>query len=333
MELLVSAKTVRAAIFAASVRTGRPTEELARLVRVSMALLADPDARLSHRRVVRVWDVLARASGDSALGLYAAQLIDSATTDRLEPLLSNTSTLGDAMQTFLRYQHLYHTGNASRSDVTLDAWIVTFALRPEAEMSPCLTDFVLGNWVRRMRRAVGRDVPIHETRLRRPRPTEIEPYLAAFGSRVWFDAGEDSLRLAPEAAAFSVVGANPALRPILEKQANADLEALKPESAFLRDARTTLESLLFDGEADVDGLARGLATSPRTLQRRLAECETSFQALLDDVRRELALRHLARGRSVTDTAFLLGFSELSAFSRAFRRWTGRTPRTYTRARE
>lgn len=76
---------------------------------------------------------------------------------------------------------------------------------------------------------------------------------------------------------------------------------------------------------------RGLmGTSARTLPRGLTEHETSFQSLLAEVQRDLALRHLAQGNSVTDTAFLLGFSEVSAFSRAFRRWTGRAPRAYVR---
>ncbi len=319
---------VRAAIFAAAVRTGRPAEDLASQMRVSRSALRNPDARVSHARVAQVWAALALESADPALGLYAAQLVDTAATDRLEPLLAQAPTLREAFQTVLRYQRLYHTGGASRSDVDSEAWVVTFALHSDAEPSPCLSDFVLGNWVRRMRRAVRHDFAIRETRLRRARPAQISPYLDFFGPKVQFDAREDTLRLAPELATLPIVGANPTLRLILERQTNVELELIEPGSAFLLDVRAALESILVEGPADVDELARRLATSPRTLQRRLAGCETSFQALLDDVRRELALSHLARGRSVTDTAFLLGFSELSAFSRAFRRWTGRPPRSY-----
>jgi AraC-like DNA-binding protein len=327
---MVTAKTVRAAILAASVRTGRPPEDLARLARVPMSLVADPDGRLAHTRMVRAWDALAREAGDPALGLYASQLVDTAATDRLEPLLANAATLADAVRTFLRYQQLYHTANASRAEVTPDAWILTFALHHDAEPSHFLSEFVLGTWLRRLRRAAGGDLAPRQVRLRRERPANAAPYLEAFGPDVRFGATEDALHLDREASSRPIAGANPALRQILERQANAELNALDPGSTFLLDARTTLESLLASGDSDIDALARGMGTSARTLQRRLSEHETSFQTLLADVRRELALRHLAQGNSVTDTAFLLGFSEISAFSRAFRRWTGRAPRAFAR---
>jgi AraC-like DNA-binding protein len=76
-------------------------------------------------------------------------------------------------------------------------------------------------------------------------------------------------------------------------------------------------------EAD---LAEALHISPRTLQRRLADEGTSFKVLLDEARRELALRLIGERRmSIKETSYLLGFSEPGNFSRAFRRWTGAAP--------
>jgi AraC-like DNA-binding protein len=324
-EISVNVNAVRAAVFAAAVRTSRPPEELAAAVGVPMSALADPDARVSHVRVVRAWATLVRETGDAALGLYAAQLIDAAATDRLEPLLSQSPTLGDAFQTFLRYQQLYHSGAASRADVRGDIWILSFGLHRDAEPCAALTDFVLGNWIRRIRRAVATKLVPRETRFRQPAPNDRAPYVELFGSKLAFGSTGDAIHFDAASARLPIAGANPALRSILENQASAVVRELAPDGAFLRDARNALEALL-DGAIDIDKLARALATSPRTLQRRLAESDTTFQGLLSNVRHELAVKHLASGRSVTDTAFLLGFSELSAFSRAFRRWTGHAPR-------
>ena len=76
-------------------------------------------------------------------------------------------------------------------------------------------------------------------------------------------------------------------------------------------------------------VARALAMSDRNLQRALRDDGTSFQKVLDEVRRDLAISHLANpATSAGQVGFLLGFSEPSAFHRAFRRWTGKTPSAY-----
>ncbi|WP_338089162.1 helix-turn-helix transcriptional regulator [Nannocystis pusilla] len=89
--------------------------------------------------------------------------------------------------------------------------------------------------------------------------------------------------------------------------------------------------MLGDGDALAESVARALGTSERTMQRRLRQAGTSFRDVVDDVRREAALAQLGRrDATVTDIAFMLGFSDLSAFSRAFRRWTGASPSEYRR---
>jgi AraC-like DNA-binding protein len=93
--------------------------------------------------------------------------------------------------------------------------------------------------------------------------------------------------------------------------------------------RAALPDLLRAGEPTLAAAARQLAMSERTLQRRLAAEGTAFQALVDAERRDLALGHLRAGRlAVGEVAFVTGFSERSAFRRAFRRWTGTTPAAY-----
>lgn len=90
--------------------------------------------------------------------------------------------------------------------------------------------------------------------------------------------------------------------------------------------RRTLVPLIREGRTTLAALAEAHHTSVRSLQRRLAEQGTSFQQLLDDTRRHLAEAHLTRDRlDVTEIALLLGYSEQSAFTRAFRHWTGLPP--------
>jgi len=101
-----------------------------------------------------------------------------------------------------------------------------------------------------------------------------------------------------------------------------------PERAgdWLEQVRRTIASSVCDGQPRIGGVARRLGLSVRTLQRRLGERGVAFRAVVEDVRRELAVRYIADRRTpLTDVAFLVGYSELSAFGRAFRRWTGSSP--------
>ena len=106
------------------------------------------------------------------------------------------------------------------------------------------------------------------------------------------------------------------------------LEALNPESTAAR-VRSLLLKAMSSGDVDQNGIARRLNQSPSTLQRRLRREGTTYQSLLDSTRRDLALDYLRQGRhSLADITFLLGFTDQSNFTRAFRRWTGKTPRQY-----
>ena len=106
-----------------------------------------------------------------------------------------------------------------------------------------------------------------------------------------------------------------------------------PKGDVAESVRRAIEQLLGSGEVSLSRVARDMATSPRSLQRRLAREETHFGAVVDQVREKLARHYLRdKGRTTTEVALLLGFADLSSFSRAFKRWTGESPAAF-RGRE
>jgi AraC-like DNA-binding protein len=118
----------------------------------------------------------------------------------------------------------------------------------------------------------------------------------------------------------------------MDRQAEALLQDAAQLPAAVDGWRRTLVPLIREGRTTLAELARAHHTSPRSLQRRLADQGTSFQALLDDTRRHLAEAHLKEGRlDLAEIALLLGYSEQSAFTRAFRAWTGLPPAQWRRA--
>ena len=128
------------------------------------------------------------------------------------------------------------------------------------------------------------------------------------------------------------LAADPAMSSIMERHLSRLLRDLPPDETFAARVRHVLIEELRRGEPTLDRLAARLRMSERTMQRRLSQQGTSLQALLDEVRHDLSLRHLGESReSIAEIAFLLGFSEVSAFHRAFKRWTGSTPGAYRQA--
>jgi AraC-like DNA-binding protein len=159
-----------------------------------------------------------------------------------------------------------------------------------------------------------------------PRPRDTAEHARIFDCPVSF-GGDEHLRLEFDAGDLErpVPGADRSLLPIVEQHLDKLLERLSGAS-LVQDVRTALAEMLCDGSPNLRAVAKRLGMSVRTLQRRLEEHDVVFRDLVQEVRRELAERYLAeRDANLTEVAFLLGYSELSSFDRAFRRWTGSTP--------
>jgi AraC-like DNA-binding protein len=122
------------------------------------------------------------------------------------------------------------------------------------------------------------------------------------------------------------------LYPILKRYIDSVAAAATPrEDQFLSAARTAVAECMRDGRCKLGGVAKKLAISPRSLQRRLEEYGTDFNALVSETRQRFAVEYLKNpGNTMTEVAFLLGYSEVSAFNRAFKRWTGTTPMQHRR---
>jgi AraC-like DNA-binding protein len=131
-----------------------------------------------------------------------------------------------------------------------------------------------------------------------------------------------------------LVRADAGLCAVLERHARELLERLPRATSLSGRIRQLVAGDLVKGVPSPAEVARRLHMSGRTLQRRLREDGTSHRALVDELRRDLAMRYLGeREIGIAEVAFLLGFSEASAFHRAFRRWSGTTPSAYRRSLE
>lgn len=125
---------------------------------------------------------------------------------------------------------------------------------------------------------------------------------------------------------LGLIQPDPAMRQLMDRLAQQQLLTLTRTDDPLVRARRLIAQRLGDGELELSHVASALHVSPRTFQRKLQEHGESFTQLVDGVRKEMAERYLEDASlSLTDIAFLLGYSEQSAFARAYKRWTGHAP--------
>ena len=149
-----------------------------------------------------------------------------------------------------------------------------------------------------------------------------------FGDGVEFGAHADEIIFANDLEQIPIVGADPYLNRLLIKFCEeAMTDRPGKVTSFHSSVENTIVPLLPHGKAEVGEISRRLGVSRRTMARRLSDEGLSFSKLLEDLKLHLARRYLADGNlSISQIAWLLGYQEIGAFSRAFKRWTGKTPR-------
>lgn len=187
-------------------------------------------------------------------------------------------------------------------------------------------EFTVAVMVGRFRsRAMSRPFRVSEVRLTRAAPSHPTRHEALLGGRVVFGCALAALRIPAESWEAKLPGADPMLQETLRGLAER-LELGAPAGELEQAVRARLRSLLPDGRCDASAVARSLGMSSRTLHRRLHAAGRSFGEVVDLFRESEAERLLgAREASLTDVAYRLGFSDPSAFTRAFRRWKGAPP--------
>ena len=160
-------------------------------------------------------------------------------------------------------------------------------------------------------------------------PSDTSAHEAWFACPVHFDAERDALQVSEAALATPNRLGDASVSDFFEAHLKKTLSDLTDDSALAKRVRIEVSQSLAEGVPTLSDVAGSLGMSGRTLQRRLAEQGHAYQDLVDAARRELAERLLRdTDYALAEIAFLTGVSEQSAFTRAFKRWAGQTPRSF-----
>jgi AraC-like DNA-binding protein len=309
--------------------------------------LDDPDARLPADVADAVWREAWAASGDPALALRAAEATPFGAFRVLDFLGATGATVGEGLARVAAYFPLVDPRGAFAVERSPGAVSVSFRslLGP---VPPPAQEYTLAILVSRVRH-VAAAPPALEVRFAFPRPAAVAEHVRVLGVEPAFGAAEAAVVLARATWDGPTRAADPGLFAALDLHARTlaaraapqeDAVGLAPGAPSPRGAglgrgqvRAAIGEELPGREPALAAVARRLGTSARTLQRRLAEEGTTFAALVDEVRRQRAEAFLAAPDvSIAEVSWLVGFAEQSAFTRAFRRWTGAAPDAWRKGR-
>jgi AraC-like DNA-binding protein len=299
--------------------------------------LADQDNRVPFARYIALMRTAKALSGDPALALEYGAATDYREFSVIGLIAHAAATMGEAFAQLNRYAGLAveveGLADGPRFEVVEEggqSWMVDRRANPND--FPELTETAWGRFIVGTRRAFPHVTYAAAAQVSHPAPAYRDAYERLWQVPVTFSAGRNAILSHPD---FSQdIPIQPQGRPetryvfgVLTERAEALLEGLKGASTMRGRVEGLLMPLLHTGDVGINVIAGKLQTSRQTLYRSLKAEGVTFEQVLDGLRHRMALHYLAgRHVSVNETAYLVGFSDPAAFSRAFKRWTGRSPR-------
>lgn len=292
-------------------------------------LVSQRDPELGAATWEALWVEGARRAADPAFALHAAERVPMGAYDVIDYIASNHATVGPGLRATVEYFRFARTGFGlaleDLSDGSIVVRRVAGPLRGRILLHRFSTEFTFAMILSRFRSGSGQRWAPTRATFACDRPDHAQAYEAFFDCPLSFAAAEDSLVIGPETLGLPQPQADSRLRRLIEQSA-AVLANELPAASVTDRLRNALPSALASRDAAASTLARTLALSTRTLHRRLEAEGTTFHAVLDEVRLVFARRYLSdRTIGTGEAAFLLGFSDVRAFSRAFKRWSDTTP--------
>ena len=325
------------AVVAFAAKAGVPPLTLLSAAGLDPALLAGTDAELLHSQELRLWVEAARLTGDQDFGLHLAEWVVPFAEGQFDVLTFATrscATLGENFRRFSRYLRLLHDGIYVRLEEEEEdiARLVHGHYQDPSEPPRHPVECQLALAVLQGRWSIGEEFVPRAVCFAHARPACVSEQERIFGAPVHYGCPRNELVLDRDLLARPQRLAEPRLLALMDRQLEG-LLSQRPENPRFRDTvQRCMMDELPDREPVMAAISVKLHMSRRSLQRRLQSEGTSFAEVLSELRRDLALRYLSDPRiAIGEVGFLLGFLDLSAFHRAFKRWTGSTPAEYQRS--
>lgn len=326
--------TVTAGLMDAIASAGGDPPELLRRLKLDASIFAHPESFIACADFARLLEEAALATSDGAFGLHFGARSNPKNIGPLVYAALNAPTIAAAFDVAGRYLHVHN--EAVNMSVSTTAELVDVRYHHsnlEIEEPRQFNEYSMAVTVNVLRMMAGSQWAPREVQFAHKAPQDYSEHLKIFGAPVLFACAINALVMERKFFEETVPAADPRLFEIMRRYLNDVLGKMPREAAHLATIRKAVAETMHENSPNLRRVAQKLRASPRTLQRQLKHHGLDFKNILEDTRRQFALDYLEnREDTLTQIAFLLGYSEVSAFNRAFKRWTGKTPMEYRRGK-
>ncbi|GAA6154047.1 AraC family transcriptional regulator [Pseudoteredinibacter isoporae] len=297
--------------------------------------LADPHLRVSCHYASRCYQIAQQLWKGEHFGLQHGRMYQPFSLGIIGHLLATADNCQQALNCYERYQRAFGEGLIFESrpydidQCRSNLYLIELDIHPK--LSGSVDSLMIDSFFVALKNCAslltGIAKPLAYVELRREPPVDPETYTSALQCPVYFSQKQDRIFISSELMEQPLLSANSSLFIALEDQMLKS--NLHGEGSFAETVRTAILKSIDGRKITLARIAEQLAMTPRTLQRRLKQSEHRFQDLLDKVRLDFSVKEVRENKiSHEELAYLLGYSEPSTFRKAFKQWTGKTPREY-----
>lgn len=286
----------------------------------------------SKRIPLPTYQAMLERTGELALdndaGLHIGECIKPGQYGALGLSVMSCKTAGEAFERHMRYEALVSDRAVSTYHFEGEQIRLSWDTRG-LPVGRKMAEENVASWATFLRWITGQSPPLIAVNFNHSQPADVTEYERIFSCEVRFGQPMVELIFPAQYSALPIIQYDPVMREMMDAYAEKLLQEFAQDDGLLGDVRGLIVAAIATGSVSLDTVADQLAVTPRTLQRRLSDQGQTFKSMLDVVRKGLALTYIVQPFiDLADLAYLLGFSDQTAFQRAFKKWTGTSPGKY-----
>ena len=289
-------------------------------------ILSSPDNRFSVQQYDRLFSKAVELSGDSLFGLRLGQMVNIRTGNLATYLVWNCATLREALEKYIEYQKIIGEGIELFLSTQRENAVVTLNVMNNIVDNRYWFDSILSAVCMAGRELTDAELKLKEVHFKSTEPELHEEYRKVFNCTLKWKMPSYAIIFNKKFLEAPLKQPNKKLMAMFEDEARFTLRKMTGNETYTEKVIKIINNIKFSENLKIEHVAQKIPVNVRTLQMKLKEENSSFQQIVDEMRKQIAVTHLKnKAASIKEISYFLGFSEPAAFQRAFKKWTGKTP--------